>query len=259
MTAVAWAGLAAAASVLLVLPGRPPAPVPAPRARRPGRLLASAVCSVSLLVWLRPGWLVLGLILGGAVAACGVLWRRHARSAVVHRTRAQVVAFCDGIRAELAAGLAPPEALQHAAEEWPLLAPAARAAVVGGGVPDALRGLADQPGAGDLRVVAAAWQVSHRTGQGLADTLDRVGAELRAAERTRRVVAGELASARATARLVAVLPVAALLMGSGTGADPWSFLVGTPLGLACLAGGLAAGLLGLAWIEAIAAGVEHGR
>ncbi|TYL49915.1 type II secretion system protein [Nocardioides sp. BGMRC 2183] len=259
MTSLGWAGLATATAVLLLLPLHPRAPATGMRPPGRGPLAGFAVGAPALVLWLRPGWVVLALILAGATASAVMLWRRQARAREVQRTRAQVVAFCDAIRAELAAGLSPPEALRHAAEQWPLLGPVARAAVVGGGVPEAMRGLAGRPGAGDLRVVAAAWQVSHRTGQGLADTLDRVGVELRAAERTRRVVTGELASARATARLVAGLPIAALLMGSGAGADPWSFLLGTPLGLGCLAGGLAAGLLGLAWIEQIAAGVERGR
>ena len=53
------------------------------------------------------------------------------------------------------------------------------------------------------------------------------------------------------------LPVLTLLMGSGIGGDPVGFLVGWPGGWACLAGGLALGLAGLGWIEAIAGAVEE--
>ena len=70
------------------------------------------------------------------------------------------------------------------------------------------------------------------------------------------MIASELASARATSRLVAVLPIAALLMGSSEDSHPLEFLLTDPVGLVCLAGGLAFGLTGLWWIEAIAAGVQ---
>jgi tight adherence protein B len=82
-----------------------------------------------------------------------------------------------------------------------------------------------------------------------------VSAALRADRATLQVVEGELASARATARLVAALPVFALLLSAGAGGGAWSFLTGTPPGWACLLGGLALGLAGLAWIERIAQGV----
>ncbi|WP_183092868.1 type II secretion system F family protein, partial [Nocardioides stalactiti] len=184
---------------------------------------------------------------------------RHRSDRDAARARRRVLEVCDGLHAELTAGQPPTDALARMAVEWPVLAPVSRTAVVGGDVPAAFRDLASSPGAGDLRVVGAAWQVAHRTGHGLADALARVAAELRESDQVRRVVAGELASARATARLVAGLPLVVLAMGSGAGADPWRFLLGGPFGLACLGGGLACGVAGLAWIEALARDVERGR
>jgi tight adherence protein B len=193
---------------------------------------------------------VRGLPTPGLLAA-----RRRDRAAADVRRR--VIDLCDALEAELAAGQTSAAALDHAAAEWPHVTTAARAAATGGDVPAALRSLAALPGAEALRVVAAAWQVAHRTGHGLADVLGRVAADLRAAEQTRRIVAGELASARATARLLAGLPLLALLLGSGAGADPWQFLLRQPLGLCCLAAGLAFGYAGLAWIESLARNVDR--
>ncbi len=206
-----------------------------------------------------PRLLVLGVVGGGSAVAAGRLVGRRRADRAAARVRARVVDLCDGLQAELAAGQTAATALERVAAEWPTLQPVSRSAAAGGDVPAALRELAIAPGAGDLRVVAAAWQVAHRTGHGLADALARVARELRDAEQTRRVVAGELASARATARLVAGLPLVALLMGSGAGADPWTFLLGHPVGLGCLAGGVGCGIAGLAWIEALARDVERGR
>ena len=203
-------------------------------------------------------WALAVIATGAGLSVARMLVRARADRAAA-AVRRRVVEMCDGLHAELTAGQTPGSALARAAEEWPALAAVSRSVTSGGDVAQALRSLAATPGAADLRVVAAAWQVAHRTGHGLADALARVAQQLRAVEHTRRVVDGELASARATARLVAALPLVALLMGTGAGADPWTFLFADPLGIGCLAGGVACGVAGLAWIEALARDVQRER
>ena len=46
------------------------------------------------------------------------------------------------------------------------------------------------------------------------------------------------------------------MMGAGAGASPWAFLLGQPIGLACLAAGGGLTAAGLAWIDALARGIE---
>jgi tight adherence protein B len=186
-----------------------------------------------------------------------MLWRRRAATREAEHNAARMAEVCDLLAAELGAGRPTDAALDEAARAWPVLRPVSDVCRLGGDVPLALRGVASTPGADGLRLLAAAWAVSQRTGAGLGSATRRVADSVRRDQATRRVVAGELASARATARLVACLPVVALLMGSGAGADPWSFLLRTPLGLGCLSAGLLIGFLGLWWIELIAR--EAGR
>lgn len=209
-----------------------------------------------------PGWggglarvAAVGLVLGGALLAGAALWRRRAAARAAREVSARVLETCVLLAGELRAGRTAGDALAVAAREWPPLGLAAEAFALGADVPQAIRRLAAEPGAGALSVLAAAWQVAHRSGQGLAETVAAVADQLRADRATQRVVESELASARATARLVAGLPVAALVLGSGLGGDPWHFLLATAPGLACLAGGLGLLLAGLGWIERIAGGV----
>jgi tight adherence protein B len=251
--------LLAGSAVVLLAPPR--AALTARPPRRPIRYVAVACGLLGAGWWLvdEPRLLVLGAVGTAAMSATARLVTRRRADRAAALVRSRVVELCDGLQAELAAGQTTTTALERVAAEWPALLPVTRSAAAGGDVPASLRELAAGPGAGDLRIVAAAWEVAHRTGHGLADALSRVAQELRDAEQTRRVVTGELASARATARLVAGLPAVALLMGSGAGADPWAFLLGHPVGLACLAAGVGCGIAGLAWIEALARDVERGR
>lgn len=249
--------LAAAGAAALLLRAVPRLPRPGGPARVRVSLPLALVPVVVLAFGAPPRVLVLVVLATVTAVAGHALWRRRSARIEADRTTGRVLEACEQLAGELGVGQPPGPALARAAAGWPALDPVARAFTVGADVPAAWREVAAVPGAGDLRHLAAAWQVSYRTGQGLAEAVDRVAARLRAGQATRRLVRGELASARATARLVAGLPVVALLMGSGAGGDPLGFLLGHPVGLACLAGGLAFGLAGLAWIEALARDVDR--
>jgi tight adherence protein B len=255
--------IAAVAAGLAVAGLWPARPSPGPVSRSAGvgiavLVTALAVGSVPAArvedlagAWVWPGLIGAAALLGGAVIA------RHARARrVVAARSSRVFELCEELAGDLTAGAMPGSALRRAAERWAEVAPVAAAHDLGGSVPAAWRQLAARPGAGDLVVVGAAWEVAERTGAGLAEALTEVAVGIRDQQRTRRVVASELASARATARLMAVLPVLTLAVGAGAG-DPVGFLLGTPVGLACAALGLVLSLAGVAWIEAIASSLAR--
>lgn len=230
---------------------------PSPMPRHAARLLPlAATVAVSAGLLMLPGAGPPALVLAGlALAGRGLHGRARARARAAE-TGGRVQLACDGLASALSAGAPTDSALEAAAGDWPPIAGVVAAHRLGGSVPEALRDLADEPGAGDVRLVAAAWQVAHRSGAGLAPALSDVAALLRRREGTRRLVRSELASARATARLLAGLPVFTLVLGAGVGGDPVRFLLGTTPGLLCLSGGLGLGVVGLWWIEAIAGSVE---
>lgn len=248
-----------ASTVALARPGRP-----RPRWgrsvpwRRPRPVLLAVPVGVGLALLLHGRQLALGLIgVLVAIAAHRLVARRRAgRAAAATATRVQ--AFCEALAAELAAGQPPQRVLARSVTEFPEFRAAATAADLGADVPDALRRLARAPGADDLRLVAAAWQVAHRSGAGLAGAIEQVLHTVRERRRAARLVAAELAPAHATARMMAALPLVFVLLGSGLGGDPVAFLTGTTSGLVCLGGGLALSWAGLAWLQRIADGVVGG-
>lgn len=111
---------------------------------------------------------------------------------------------------------------------------------------------------GVLRALAACWTVCARSGAGLAAAVDRLEEGLRAEQAQRRALDAELAGPRATAALLAVLPLVGLLLAAALGADPLRVLLHTPLGLLCLVTGLALDAAGVLWTRRLAARAAAG-
>jgi tight adherence protein B len=228
-----------------------------PLRRRAGPAAGVVVAGVAAgaVVLLDGTRLMLAVVGLGAATAAAVLARRGraARAAVSRQT--VVVNLCESLVGELRAGQPLVASLERCLDLWPGFEPVVAAGRLGADVPAALRRVARVPGAEGLAEIASAWQVSQRSGAGLAAALAQVALTARERQGTRRIVQGELASAQATARLVAVLPLAALAMSAGIGGDPWHFLLATPVGVACLGLGLLFAFAGLWWIDRIAAAV----
>ena len=225
------------------------------RTRRPLWLSLIGLGAVLGLLTLadRPHLMVVGAVaVGVASAAAHLVLRGRERSARAVR-RSHTIDLCDALVAELRAGQPPPAALRLAAAEWPDVETLGTVAAHGGDVPRALRSVAQQPGAEALGQLAAGWEVAHRSGARLADVLDRLSAALRSDEDVRLEVAGSLVPARATARLLAVLPLFGALLGVGLGADPVGVLLGSLFGALLLACGAGLAVLGLYWVERIVA------
>ncbi|WP_234327709.1 type II secretion system F family protein [Streptomyces sp. NRRL F-2664] len=206
------------------------------------------------------GGSVLPLLAGGAAVPLVRRWlqmraRERARSA----RAAEVVALCGAAVGELRAGAQPGQALMAAmrrtaagpggpgAAEAGVLA----AAAFGGDVPGALRQAAREPGAEGLAGMAACWRVSVDGGAGLAAGLDRLEGALRAERDREESLRAQLAGARSTVLVLALLPLVGLLIGTGLGADPLRVLLHTPMGWGCLLAGVVLEALGLLWCRRI--------
>ena len=201
-------------------------------------------------------------LLVAVAALVALVLRRRARSARLAREAARrrrsVVDFTEALAGELAAGQPVVTALARAARSWPEVAAVARAASLGADVPGAMRAVAAMPGAEGLSRLAAAWELSVTSGSALAQSSLRVLETARARQGAERLVESEAASARATARLVTVLPVVVLAAAQGAGARPLAFLTGHPAGAVCLAAGVLLWWAGTAWIDRIATAAVAG-
>jgi tight adherence protein B len=117
-------------------------------------------------------------------------------------------------------------------------------AVLGAGPPVLPR---DGPVEEALARIAAAVGLSARTGASLDGVVTAVEDDLRARHRLGLELRSAVAGPRASALLLAGLPVLGLAMGSGVGADPWSVLTRTGTGQVLLVAGVGLEVAGIAW------------
>lgn len=194
----------------------------------------------------------LGAVLGGPVAAVAVgaygglaaritLRRRSTRATMSERVR-QLDAL-GALAADLRAGwpvATAASALSH---------PERSARVPAAGPEPAAQRLA--------ALTRAAFHLAERTGAPLADLLERVEADARAMDRALAAAAAQAAGARATAWLLAGLPLGGIALGYGIGVDPLAVLLHTPIGAGCAIAAIVLQFAGLAWADRLSGNVSR--
>ena len=108
----------------------------------------------------------------------------------------------------------------------------------------------------DLQRLGTIWEVSERHGIPLVRLLDQLKHRLEAQERHRQASAAQLQGPQATAVILALLPLAGVLMGTAMGADPIGFLTGGGVGGILLITGVLLSAAGFILTEKILEGAS---
>ncbi|MCW3843602.1 hypothetical protein ONA70_26205 [Micromonospora yasonensis] len=103
------------------------------------------------------------------------------------------------------------------------------------------------------RLARAAVRLADRTGAPLAELLERVEADARATDRGFAAAGAQAAGARATAWLLAALPLGGIGLGYAIGVDPVTVLLHTPVGGGSALAAVALQIGGLLWAERLGA------
>lgn len=208
--------------------------------------------------------------IGGAVAAAllAVTVVRTRRDLRAEREHAEAThGLAEGLgsfAAEVRSGAPLPAAADAAgADAHPVTARAfalvSATARLGGDVPAALRsaGRSEPVAAAHLDRVAAAWALADRHGIALAGPAEAAARDLRARARVAARLRAQLAGPRATATVLALLPLLGVGLGEAIGAHPWAVLSGPAFGQVLLVVGVGLVCAGVAWTSRIAAGVAR--
>jgi tight adherence protein B len=231
-------------------------------ARRCGLVLLALAAGIGALLAGPGGSLAAAIMAGTATAR----WRagQDRRAAATAATGLSDVLGV--LVAELRAGAHPGDALRAAAgtpaDRPPGVPPdllralvaAAAAASLGGDVPAVLRSVGPAPLRSWLDRLADAWSLADRYGIPLADLLDAVRSDTEHRVRFATEVQARLAGPRASASVLAGLPLLGLALGQAVGAAPLRVLCQTPVGQVLLVIGTGLACAGVQWSARLVSG-----
>jgi tight adherence protein B len=203
------------------------------------------VVSVGLLggLTLGPG----GVVAGGMAGTTG--WRRWRAARQLRQGMSALAELAEAVRSlvgELRAGAHPAIAAENVAADAPAgcadaMRAIATAARFGGDIEHAVR---DRP---VLVEVGYAWGLAQRHGLPLADVLESVVRDLDQRARFARQVRARMAGPRASAMVLALLPLVGVALGEAMDARPLHVLGSTFAGQVMLVLGVALVCAGVAW------------
>ncbi|MDR2974549.1 MAG: hypothetical protein LBV00_07525 [Propionibacteriaceae bacterium] len=225
--------------------------VVSPRRRRPHnqwRVLVGAcllACGVGVVVPMVALIAAVGMV---AATAAWIIVARMRQRNMLRRLR-QVVRAAQVTESLLALGHIPVVALTLASQECPVLEPVVAAVRMGGEPWEVLDQLAREPGQAGLAGIGQGWRIAQITGASMHESLTRVRKDLEDGADLAVVVAGELAGPKMTGQLLAVLPLAGLVMAGFLGVDPLQFFTDGLVGRCCLILGVGLVCLGVVWTE----------
>lgn len=233
---------------------------PAPRPPRRPRVLIVLAAVPAAAVWaVAPAGVVLAVVVAGATA----VMRIRSRRAVRRRDRESEALQCalETLVSELRVGAHPVAAFEAAADDidgqiaTALRSVAARArlgADVAAGLYDAARG-SDLSSQWDR--IAVCWHLAATHGLSIATLMQTAQRDITERQRFSSRVRAGMAGARATAAVLAALPVLGTGLGQVIGASPVRFLFADGAGGWLLLTGVTLSCAGLLWSDRITAGV----
>lgn len=222
--------------------------------------LVSVLVSAALLAWWAGG---MSAVIA-AVVVSATLYKRHRARRIETMRETELNAVLSGLEvltAELEVGAHPASACASAAEDCDgrvgeaFRAAAARARLGG----SAAGGFEHPESSVDLELtrIANVWTIAESRGLALAELLGAVRTDLLGRRRFRKRTEAGLAGARATAAVLAGLPLLGIGLGQLMGASPLHVLLGGGLGGGMLVVGSMLLCAGLLWTDRIVAGVTR--